>query len=358
MRKSQTAGSLKLVISIDNAETYKDLIVVWFAEATTKIMQNALLKNIDQQQLTHIANMASSSVNIKTDPSDFILLTSNDRKKINSLTLSTSIQTLQNPQQAQGVESLPPAFSLEYLEHIRKFFPQAKNKFQKRQIIYVKKDLLALAVLGAYFTHYYKEFKDNTVCYYYILADTLQLGAIRLHDLNNEARRMSRVLREADASPITLYVGLASLYANKIRQLEEGSAILTHVIISGTRSRGGKYVNRPTLLSFDQRDLTNLARDIRSLGWGFAIEKLVMNYPVIQSNDPEDVKRCKRVVKSFIESLTRAVYVWHSLGDMQEIYRILRTLTSEEFNMKAHEYFKYKRSNWATIRNQLINVRI
>lgn len=350
----QSAGPNKLVISIDNAETYKGMIVVWFAEATTKLMLNSPLKNIGQQQLPQIAQSLSRFVKRNVNPSDFILLTSNDLRKKHMFYLNTSIQILLNIQQAQANVALPPAFSLEYLEHIRKFLPEVKGRFQKRHTIYVENALLALAVHGAYHTHYYKEFKDNTVRYYYVLADTLQLGKINLRNLNKEVKDISQTLRKADASPVTLYVGIASLYANKISSFREGSATLTHVIISGTRKKK-KTVDRPVLLSFEQRDLTYLARDIESLGWNKAIVNLVKGYPILNPKDPEDVKRCKRAVKSFIESLTRAIYVWHSTGDEQEIYRVLRTLTSEDFDAKAREYFGNK---WNTIKGQLINIKI
>ncbi len=360
----QSAGPCKLVISIDNADTYKGMIVVWFAEAATKIMLNSSLASItSQEHLKQIANMANRFVKIDTHPCDFVLLTSNELRnpsKKNLFQLNISIQTLQDPQEAQKEIELLPAFSLEFLEYIRKVFPEAKDKYAKRHTIFVKRDLLALAVLGAYLTYYYKEIKDNTVRYYYILADTLQLGAVNLSCLNEKVRNMSRVLREGDASPITLYVGIASLYANTISQLEEGSAILTHIVITGMgkgKSDKGKCIDvyRPTLLSFDQRDLTNLARDIKSLGWSRAIEDLVMSYPILRPDDSEDVKRSKRAVKNFIESLTRAVYVWHSTDDEQEIYRVLRTLTSDDFDAKARSYLGNK---WNTIRSRLINIRI
>ncbi|MEM1928333.1 MAG: hypothetical protein QXS85_06350 [Acidilobaceae archaeon] len=244
--------------------------------------------------------------------------------------------------------ALPPAFSLEYLEYVRSLFPKPTEAFSKRKNIYVKSDLLALAVIGAYLTNYHFEVRDNNVHYYYILIDVPQISVIDLQELHRRMWSAMRMLHAINASPIARYVSAAALATLYVRDLVEKSVILTHIHIVGRLARRPtQTTRRSVLMSFDHRDLSGLARDIRSLHWVKAVTGLV---DVMVSREG-----ARDFGKGFLEFLAKAIYIWHSIGDEQEIYRVLRRLTSEDFEDKARKAFG---NAWDEIRNDLIDIKL
>lgn len=346
----------KNVISLNTVSAYKDYVVTWFANAATRILMNKSIYEVTQSDLSDLHRNASSYFSERNVESIPLLLTPNDRA--DDLRISKAIDMLYEASRGNTrILPLPPALSFEYAEYLRVFSPQPKSGTLKREALGVSSEILALAILGAGITQAYQLIERGDKGrreYGYIFLDLYNPEAISvdLNKLNVSARLIARQIMEGDGSPLALYVGVAAsivLYVGRNLDSIEGRTFYSTIRV--TRSE-----NKVMLKAFEFLDLTLLAKTIRRLNIALAIFELMTSYPKEEGEE-------QRALRSFIENLSRAIMIYHNLcGAMgrgscnatEELYKVLRTLTSELFYQKLSRYLGEK---WGDIYSQLLNIR-
>lgn len=325
-----------VVISRHNAHMFQDLAIVWFANTASLILKNKPLETLTNEDLEDIHKILIEGKyleNLKKKLRERELGKDKDvckwspiplhlKEKREIFNLCYALEHLKLASQGK-VERipLPPSLSLEFAEFVRTYMPT--RKALKRETIEVESDVLALALIGATETYAYKvrrgEGGEAKYEYGYVFIDVYNPLAVNVQRLTEMSRRASQRVAEGGGSMLVTLVGVASAIA-----LVAGKALYepqAFAIYNCLRLERGE---RKTLFKgFDVVDLTGLARTIAKLRLAQPVYRLVDSYP-----SENDIKRRKeaRAVRSFIESLARAVYLYHTLNLVDELYSVSRML--------------------------------
>jgi hypothetical protein len=240
---------------------------------------------------------------------------------------------------------LPPALSLEFAEHIRVYMPKVSLSLRKIENIGVTSYMLGLAIVGAHIamTYRLREGEKEEIIYAY--PDVPISADIDFRKIHGMAKSVISSVVSGEGGRLTLLCGVASAivlnYGNKLR---ETSGLMLESV------RTMKSGNKVMLKAFEALDLTDLARTIFRLGIAGSIYNLTSNYPATDTREA-------RIVRSFIEDLSKAIITYYSIGDLQELYKALRALTSES-TINALKVIYGSEDLWREIYEGLLEVKV
>jgi len=241
--------------------------------------------------------------------------------------------------------ALPPALSLEFAEHIRVYMPKVSLSYQRRVNIGVASSMLGLAIVGAHIamTYRLREGKKEEIIYTY--PDVPISGYIDFRKIHGMGKSVISSVVSGEGGRLTLLCGVASAmalnYGSKLRET-------TGLVLESVRTM--KSGNKVMLKAFEALDLTGLARTIFRLGIAGSIYNLTSNYPATDTREA-------RIVRSFIENLSKAIITYYSIGDLQELYKALRALTSES-TINALRVIYGSEDLWREIYEGLLEVKV
>jgi len=355
-RRQGSCQARRQILTPQDFPKYRELMLYFYARAATRYLRNKEVDRLSPGDLVYIVQYLDGE--IKSGRGNYVplLLTLHDRRMY--FTLHEARDFLNNAVNNIYLNlSLPPALSFEYGEYLRTYSDFVKGRLLKRKSLCVRSDLLALAVVGAYLTEYYYKQERNKHSRYYMFLDVLGLPFSTATGLLNDARKLAKAVRLGDGSPLTLYVGIAALVATRSRLRKRmlrrgGRVILYHVAVEGEERAELRGIPKVRLASFDQRDLTELMIDIEHLMLGNPLRRLIARYPKAGTASTSE----ERALRSFIENLSRSVYIYHAHRNYEELYKCLRVLSSEEFNNKMKSLLG--EATWNNIRNGLLSLKL
>lgn len=343
----------RYIISLKNINEFDQYVVSWFIEVAFLYFQgidrvdiHRLARSDYKSIIGQVHSEASNYLKEFTDPKVCevppIPLTTNDDKKL--LTLCKAVDMLGEASR-EKIESypIPPALSFEFTEYVRSYMPRQTDKFMKRQAVKIASDALALAILGAHISQVYRI--DNEYAYSFV--KTFHPSLIDVKRLHGMTKSVARAIAEGEGSRLALLVGVsAAIVLNLGRHLYEfrERALYTSVRITRT---GQKTM----LKAFERIDLTDLARTIDRLGIASPIYNLVIRYPRKEKRERD---KSERTLRSIIEELAKAVLIYHNHRDVIELYRVLRTMSSEQIQSSLGSIL----DSWPMIRDSLLNIRV
>ena len=356
----KTTTKAKNVISLNTIKNYHHYIITWFANAATITFVNMPVYQMEKEHLHailqgfegYIDELCSYQKRSRDDILEWtpIPLTPNDKREL--LRLGSAINVLYDATKGK-VETLPlpPALSLEFAEYVRTLLPQARSSELKRDVVGISTDVLALAIIGAAITHSYtivggrEGGRDE---HGYVFVDVYHPGVVDMPKLLGMSKGLVRRIMRGDGNSISIYIAIASaIVLNVGRHLKEVEGRSWYSSVRITRSG-----NKTMLKALEVVDLTSLARSIMELGIASSIYNLVMRYP-----STDEVKRDRRLrsLRSFIESLARAIMIYHSTGNVEELYKVLRLLTSDKFDSDMSSCLG---ETWRGIKEGLLSLRV
>ena len=347
-RRQESCQARGQILTPQDFSKYRELMLYFYARAATRYLRNKEVDRLSPEDLEFIAKYLEDI--IKSEKGNYVplVLTSNDKREHFTLHKARDfLNDAVNNKYLDPSPPLPPALSFEYGEYLRTYSDFVKERLLKRMNLCVRSDLLALAVVGAYLTEYYYKREQNKHYRYYMFLDVLGLPFLIATGLIDDTKQLVKAVRLGDGSPLALYVGIAALAATHLGERilrGEGRVILYHVAVEGDQ--------RVRLASFDQRDLTELMIDIEHLMLGNPLRRLIARYPGAEIASTSE----GRTLRSFIENLSRSVYIYHAHRNYEELYKCLRVLSSEEFNNKMKSLLG--EATWNNIRNGLLSLKL
>ena|GEM_PF-1680854 len=326
-----------VAIDFDTARLYRDYVAVWFANVATHYLLGSRVDYTRIEDLADLCVKASEYVNTVRRSREELAkarkerggsaqvvdvceevplnLTPNDDREV--FRLCKAVDYVCSAAQGKvGTVPLPPALSFEFSEHIRSFVPEVSQRSKRTENVGIALHMLGLAVLGAHIAMAYGPLGENReIGYVYVNAPILRdVDFGKLHGMVKSV--VSSVVR-GNGGRLPLSCGVASAialnYGLKLRE----SAWLVFESVRTFRSG-----NKVMLKAFESLDLTDLARTVLRLRLAGPIYSLASRYPAADTREA-------RLARSFVERLSKAVVTYHSTGDLQELYGVLRSLSSE-----------------------------
>ena len=352
-------GFKGIVIDFNTVNLYKDYIVTWFANVATHYLIGKRVEVTKEEDLNDLCQKANEYVSMLREKrkgegkKDKVIdvceeiplnLTPNDDQEL--FRLCKAIDYICSAAQGKvGFVGLPPALSLEFAEHIRVYIPSVSPSYKRTENIGVALHMIGLAVLGAHIAMTYILRENKRVEIIYTYADVPISGDIDFRKLHGMVRSVVSSVMRGEGGRLTLLCGAASaIVLNYGRKLRE----TTGLVLESVRTM--KSGNKVMLKAFEALDLTDLARTIFRLGIAGPIYNLTSNYPATDTREA-------RLVKSFIENLSKAIITHYSIRDLQELYRTLRALTSET-TINALKAIYGSEDLWKEIYEGLLEVKV
>lgn len=342
MPKRSTRAPKMVIIDFDTVRLYRDYVVVWFANVATHYLLGTRIEETKAKDFTELCKRANGYVSILRESRKEVAemrkrkgkevqerdvceevplnLTTNDNRELFTLCRAVSY-VCEAAQGKVGHIPLPPALSLEFSEHIRSFLPRVSQSSRRTESVGVALHVLGLAVLGAHIAMTYGPIgEDREIGYTYVNVPILRdVDFVKLHGMVKAV--VSSVVR-GNGGRLPILCGVASaMVLNYGSKLKEVSQLVFESVRTFTSGKKGRKV-KVLLKAFESLDLTDLARTISRL-------RLAKPVYILASRYPEADTREARLAKSFVERLSKAIVVYHSTGDLQELYGTLRSLSSE-----------------------------
>jgi len=349
-----------VAIDFNTVNLYRDYVVAWFANVATHYLIGSRIEVTSLADLNELCQRANEYVSTlremrkeegkKERAVDVceevpINLTPNDDREL--FRVCKAVDYICSAAQGKiEIIPLPPALSLEFAEHIRTYMPEASPRNKRVENIGITLHMLGLAILGAHIAMTYILRGDGRVSeMVYTYADVPISKDIDFRKLHGMVKSVIVSVMRGEGGRLTLLCGVASaITLNYGRKLKE----TTGLILESVRTvRSG---NKVMLKAFEALDLTDLARIIFRLGIASPLYNLTSNYPATDTKEA-------RLVKSFIENLSKAVIIYYSIKDLQELYKVLRTLTSEA-TVNSLKVIYRNEDLWREIYEGLIEVRV
>jgi len=349
-----------VVIDFNTVNLYEDYVVTWFANVATHYLIGKRIEITSLSDLSDLCREANEYIGILREMRERegkksrvldvceeipINLTPNDDREL--FRICKAVDYICSAAQGKiEVKPLPPALSLEFAEHIRTYMPETSSHSKRIENIGITSHMLGLAVLGAHISMTYNLRKDNRVSEIgYVYADVPISKDIDFRKLHGMVRSVVSSVMRGDGGYLPLLCGVASAIAlNYGRKLKETTGLVFESI------RTIKSGNKVMLKAFEVLDLTDLARVIFRLGIASPLYNLTSNYPAIDTKEA-------RSVKSLVENLSKAIVIYYSIGDLQELYKVLRSLTSET-TVNALKVIYYNEDLWRKMYEGLIGVKV
>lgn len=324
-----------VVIDFDTVRLYRDYVVVWFANVATHYLLGSRVDRTRTEDLADLCTKANEYVSAVRKSREELArarrgegarvedvceevplnLTPNDNRE--NLTLCKAVDYVCSATQGKvGAVPLPPALSFEFAEHIRFFVPEVTQRSRRVENVGVALHMLGLAVLGAHIARAYGPLgEDLEMGYVYVNAPILRdVDFEKLHGMVKSV--VSSVVR-GNGGRLPILCGVASAIAlNYGLKLKEPARLVFENV------RTFRSGNKVMLKAFESLDLTDLARTVFRLRLAGPIYGLVSRYPAADTKEA-------RSARSFVERLSKAVITYYATGDLQELYGVLRSLSSE-----------------------------
>jgi hypothetical protein len=342
-------SSGQVVISLENIDAYRGFIVTWFADAATTYLINQRLGRNIKESLSDLCAQAKNYVeSLKEADKERacsripLPLTGNDikTKSLFDVCKCPDLICNENPSSM----SLQPALSLEFIEYIKTFNPQITQKFLKREVIKIEDRLHGLAVIGADITHTYTVRRGVEQEWGYTFIEVPNPGAIDYRKLSGMVKTVVRSVLNNEGSRASMLVGVASvlvlIYGRNLYENVQRSPINLE-FLRLTMRKGG---NKAMVKAFEILSPSGIALDISRMGLASPLYSMFSNYP--KNSGP---------ARNFVEDLARAIIVYNSLKTTEEIYKALRSLTSENIRNDLHRNYG---DTWRDIFDKLLQVRV
>lgn len=336
-KRSERSKTYTTIIGLNNIEVFHNYVITWFANVATMYLINQRLSRElnNETTLNELCSKAREYVEEQIKRHERLLpLTSNDNNEY--FDIYKAVDMVCDPSTRTELISLQPALSLEFFEHVRVLNPQATNKYLKREVVGVEKLIQGLAVIGASISHTYEDGEEDEWGYTYIEAPNPEV--IDHRKLSRMIQNVIRVVRLNDGSKISMLVGAASAIALIGRDLLKRSRNYPLNVYFLRLTKGG---NRTLVKAFEVLNLNSLAYDIYKLGVASALYNVFLKY---STN-----------VKDFAEDLAKAIFIYNLHRNPEEIYRVLRSLSSRDLREGLSKHYEDK---WELILDELLQIRV
>jgi hypothetical protein len=314
-----------VLLDLEGFKTYVYILPYFFAYVATKYYLNKPLEAVDPDDLQAILDKFCSYVKDREDYNKPPFMVQSTDKIFGNLCLTPRAlcEVVREAIKEREVKPIKVYGTIlpETGEHLKLMFPKLQES-KRGENLAIALDLLALAVIGAHISTA-KQVENER---HYIFVDLIQEFRIDLKSLNDQARLLMSKLIEGNSSEVAIWVGMASIVADKaFRYLFDGSrAVFYHIVVQLTQ--------RVMLKSFNQYDVTNLALDIAELDISGPLAKLIELYP---KKGLQDSYSEARKLRRLIEAACKAIYTWHATRrfismrgeNLEELYSVLRTLS-------------------------------
>lgn len=337
-------------LSLKNINEFEQYVASWFIESASIYLLGLDIRGLATSDyrsiMSQLYSTASNYLRELNQPNVCdvvpIPITPNDDKTL--LNLCKAVNMLSDA--FRGVIDkypIPPALSFEFAEYIRGYMPYPTDKFKKRNIVEITNDALGLAILGAHITYKYRE-RDE---YAYSFTRTSHPQLVDMKKLRGMTMSIARAVARGEGSRLTLLIGVSSaIVLNLGKKLYNQDERTFYTAIRITRTG-----NKTMLKAYDSIDLTDLARTISKLGIASAIYDLIASYP---SKEDQSRDKRARAVRSLIEELSKAIWIYYDRDDPSEIYKVIRTLSSDH----TRSIIGGLLPNWPMILYTLLNIKV
>jgi len=332
---------LPALMSLDKVEAFQGHLVTWLADVATTYLINVRLGSGVKEKAVSLCEEACGYITWLKDRNPDackdvpIPLTPNDDERY--FDLCKAIEMICDYSRGKvETYALQPAFSLEFAEHVRSFM---SSKKLKREVVGVESILHGLAIIGTRISYAYRDYQRME--WGYVFIDVPNPEAINYRKLSDMTIRVTKSVNSNEGSKLSFLVGAASaialIYGKTLKETIKKSLLKVNFV------RLVKTKNKVMLKAFEVLDLSNLASRIYRLGIASPIYNLISKYP----------SKEKRVLRSFIERLSKAIIMCELLNDCTEIYSALRTVTSESLLRELQSY-----ENWREVVDNLLQIRV
>jgi len=332
----------KKSISILDLPMYRDYTFAYFSEIAVKLCTGKELADLNQQNLnsviTEVVNCISAKIEsikkslkettAKTiDPCTYVPVptTGNDPREKMNICYAQKILVECTLGTKHGSLAAPAPFSLEFTEYTRSSMGPGKLK---RDVFVIDEEVLALAVIGSYLSNSYRLRNEYGYVYVDVVPYVLALDYVR--KINEEAKKVVRVIQNGEGSINTVVLGVAAAISRAVgiamRDIVNRDA---HMVVNFLRT---VKTNKVVVKGFDTVDVVQLARLIGRAGISRALYALLIRYP------PKEFTSLRR----FIEMISTNLIKFQSFRKPLYIYEILRYLTSEELNREGLQWYVKK----------------
>ena len=340
--KYKEATTTGAVIGLDNVESFYGYVITWFADVATTYLINKRLSSDVKGDIGDLCKKAKEYASKLEDKSPKIPLASNDKNHEEMFTVEKAVEMIcKSPQEVYKSQG---TFSPEFMEYVRYFMPVPKEGTLRRNAVKVESVLHGLAVIGTYIS-FTCRVKDE---FNYTFVNIVNPRVVNYERLMNETISVVRSVRINELSKLSLIVGVASVivlnYGKLLLESEYSRGVgLKTEFLRLVGSRRKIYKKKPLkffketfdkvlVKAFETVDVTDLARCIWRLGVALPVYILISDYP--------GEGKAGHMLRSFIEDLSKAILIYESFNDPAEIYRVLRSLTSEEFQKNIRSCYE------------------
>jgi len=342
------------VIRLSNVEAFREYIITWFADvATTYLINRRLSRDVGEKRVlallcteadNYVKRLIEERGRDKVCGLSPLPITGNDKKEYFDICKASEMICDASRSNVELI-SLQPALSLEFAEHVRIFNPQITNKYLKREVVMVESIIHGLAILGTYISHTYTVTKKDETEWGYTYVEVPNPEIIDHKKLSGMIQKIIKAVTINEGSRLSILIGIAStmtlIYGrNLIESLKRSPLNVNFLRLS--KHKGG---NKALVKAFEVLSLSSLATDVYHLGIASPLYNMISRYP------PGE----KSSVRTFIEELSKAIATYNSLRNTEEIYKVLRNLTSENLRNDLRKHYT---DTWDEILSGLLQIRI
>lgn len=352
-KASRRRTSSKKSISLLDLPVYRDYVFAYFSEIAIKLCTGKELVDLNQQNLNSIISEVANCIGAKiesvkkesknvgkksVDLCTYVPVPTTGNDPRDKMNICYAQKTLVEFALGTKHSSLvvPSPYALEFAEHIRSFMGTGKFK---RDLFVIDEEVLALAVIGSYFSNSYELKGEYGYIYIDVVPYVLELDRVR--KVNEEAKKIVRIIQRNEGSANTVVLGITAAVSKAIgkvmRDVVERDA---HLVVNFLRvARTGKKV---MVKGFDTIDVVQLAKIIGRSGIARPLYAMLVRYP------PKEFTSLRR----FIALVSTNLIKFQSFRKPPYIYEVLRYLTSEELNAEGRQWYVKKDGkglNWSEI---------
>jgi hypothetical protein len=356
------AQSFARVIDVDHINEFKEYTVVWFANAALTYFSyiNIYRGFVDPRIIRGSYGVICSEAQLllqdeRVKKIEDEVKGGEKRKGLVSIPLNDAVQHICDIAQGYATPSITGLewyFAPEFGEFVKTFTPYRydRDAYARRKVYGISTDIVNLAVIGVYITYVYRDGNE----YGFVFLDVPEPHLINIRRLQDGSVMVMQAVHSGEGSKITSYVGVASAIAYVVgSMLNYLQPFTLHLI------RLSSEAQKVRIIGVDFVDLTELARALHRLRISDPVYTLIRLYP--SRDKQKSVEGCKQF-RRFLEELSRAVMIYAELGDVEALYRVLRSVVHEDskVNEDISECLRTLRikKEWNELRRVLFSINI
>jgi len=328
------AQSFARVIDVDHMNEFKEYTVVWFANATLTYFSHINIYRgfVDPRIIRGSYEIVCSEAQLLLQ-GERVKSIEDEVKKLIPKPLDDAVQHICGIAQGYATPSITGLewyFAPEFGEFVKTFAPYRydRDAYARRNVYGISTDVASLAVIGTYVTYVYRDVRKVGDKYEYehgfAFLDAPEPHLVSIRRLQDSAVMVMQAVHSGEGSKIASYVGVASTIAYIVSGMLNYLQPFTLHFIRLVKESG---VQKVRIIGVDFVDLTELAKALHRLRISGSVYTLIRLYP--SKDKQKNVDGCKQF-KRFLEELSRAVMIYAELGDVEALYRVLRSIVHED----------------------------